>query len=131
MVMAEHDDAGSGAEPLRRALGWWEQRHLGRQAMDPLSVSIAGGVVRGRGRDIIAPFTLEGTIDGRGAVAIVKRYARGHAVHYVGMYDGEGVLSGHWHLLGGEGKWLIALRGGDEADADLLAVEAIAPAPRD
>jgi len=117
--------------PVRQAHGWWEQRHLGRQTMDPLAVTISRGVVRGHGRDIIAPFTLDGTIDQRGAVAIVKRYAAGHAVHYVGMYDGEGVLSGHWHLTGGEGRWLIAIRGADDADVDLDAIEAIEPGPRD
>ncbi|MFZ4734226.1 MAG: hypothetical protein ACOYK7_16945 [Pirellulales bacterium] len=125
------DDVGGASRPVRQAHGWWEQRHLGRQAMDALTVSITGGVVRGQGRDRIAPFTLDGTIDQRGAVAILKRYQAGHSVHYVGMYDGEGVLSGRWHLTGGEGRWLIAIRGGDEAEIDLDAIEAIEPGPRD
>ena len=98
--------------------------------MEPLTVAISGGVVRGQGRDLVAPFTLEGTIDARGAVAILKRYRNAHVVHYVGMYDGEGGLAGRWHLDGDEGRWQIVLRGDAAGAAELDGVEAIEPLPR-
>ena len=126
--MNGHESGTGGAG--RRAQGWWEQKHRGRQAMEPLSLSISAGVVRGQGRDLVAPFTLEGTIDARGAVAIVKRYRNAHVVHYVGMYDGEGGLAGRWHLDGDEGRWQIVLRGDAAGAAELDGVEAIEPLPR-
>lgn len=90
--------------------GWWEQDGYGRQPMNELRVVISNGRVQGSGDDVVGPFTFQGTIDENGEAALLKRYIGQHIVDYFGRYDGEGVLSGHWHVGGLTGVWLIRLR---------------------
>lgn len=89
--------------------GWWEQAGFGRQPMEQLTLGFANGRIWGAGVDIIAPFTFSGTID-RGAVAMIKQYHGLHSVQYLGVYDGEGLLTGEWRVPGDRGPWMIRIR---------------------
>ena len=100
------------AGPAERScgcVGWWEQVFFGRQPMENLPLSFDGRRIRGAGVDIVGPFTLEGLLDERGGVAMIKQY-RGHAVDYLGMYDGEGTMSGQWRIGADHGRWMITIR---------------------
>lgn len=90
--------------------GWWEQPEYGRQPMTGLQITFEGGNIRGMGTDIIGPFTLSGTIGGGGVVTMQKRYLKKHAVEYVGSYDGEGVMQGHWRIFEDTGRWSIVIK---------------------
>jgi hypothetical protein len=85
--------------PSGRWDGFWVQAHWGRQPMTPFTLRFADGRVTGDGRDVIGPFTFEGTYDARtGAVRMVKQYLGKHRVLYVGEPDGEGSISGTWSI---------------------------------
>ena len=91
-----------------RCEGWWEQPEFGRQTMTDLTIRFDGASLLGSGVDLLGPFTLRGSIqDDR--VAILKSYVGQHDVEYLGQYDGEGVLRGHWRIFPIEngGEWLI------------------------
>jgi hypothetical protein len=94
-----------------RCSGWWQQPGLGRQAMHELRLSFDGGELRGSGHDVVGLFTLTGTLNERGAVALVKQYLGQHAVDYLGTYDGEGLLYGEWRIGHWHDKWLIRIQG--------------------
>lgn len=38
---------------------------------------------------------------------MIKHYIDQHDVEYLGTYDGEGTMSGHWKLAGFSGRWMI------------------------
>lgn len=78
--------------------------------MTELRLKFDSGVILGTGRDIIGPFTFHGTIDNQGHVAMVKQYIGQHSVDYVGIYDGEGLLYGDWHIGGSKDRWLIRIK---------------------
>jgi hypothetical protein len=90
--------------------GWWYQAEYGRQPMDGLVLTFAGETIRGVGHDIIGPFTLSGTIKSDGAVWIYKSYIGIHGVEYVGSYDGEGTMKGHWKIGTSFDKWAIYIK---------------------
>jgi len=92
-----------------QCLGWWEQRGLGRQAMQDLVLDFLGNSLVGHGSDLVAPFTLTGNVRQDGSVEILKQYRHRHSVLYVGSYDGEGTFSGRWDIGGHQGEWLIRL----------------------
>lgn len=103
--------------------GWWEQDWYGRQPMHQLRLLFLEDQFEGSGTDIVGPFTMAGTIAADGTVRMVKQYLGQHSVEYVGTYDGEGVLSGTWHVSYLRGPWMIRL-GRAEADAEALTVGA-------
>jgi hypothetical protein len=78
--------------------GYWEQPGFGRQPMQDFELYFADGAVRGRGRDIVGPFQIEGAYDGRGVVKFVKQYIGKHRVMYDGLHDGEGTIFGNWSI---------------------------------
>ncbi len=85
--------------PSGRWDGFWMQEHWGRQPMTPFTLHFADGCVSGAGRDVVGPFTFEGTCDPRtGAVRMVKQYVGRHRVLYVGEPDGEGSIQGTWSI---------------------------------
>jgi hypothetical protein len=90
--------------------GWWEQVYFGRRPMERLTLSFDAGRVSGSGVDIVGRFTFEGRIDEAGGVALIKQYVGGHSVDYLGLYDGEGTLSGHWRIGADRGAWMITIR---------------------
>jgi hypothetical protein len=105
--------------------GWWHQPEFGRQPMLDLRLHIAGGRITGAGRDIVGRFTLAGTSDEQGRVAMIKRYIDLHTVEYEGQYDGEGLLWGLWHIGPLTDRWMIKIartnvsnRAVDDATAD-------------
>lgn len=79
--------------------------------MTELRLKFDSGYITGTGRDIIGPFTFHGTIDSQGHVAMIKQYIGQHSVDYVGIYDGEGLLYGDWHIGGSKDRWLIRIKG--------------------
>jgi hypothetical protein len=92
--------------------GWWEQRSLGRQLMDPLVLEFAAGVLRGSGRDCVGAFTLQGTYESNGSVSFVKQYVGRHAVLYQGQSTGEGAIYGRWLIAGlDSGRFALAPEG--------------------
>ena len=91
-----------------RGTGWWEQNFFGRQPMHELRLTIDSEILKGTGWDCIGPFTLQGKITG-GNAAIIKQYIGRHQAHYLGTYDGEGVLAGEWRIGDFSGPWLISL----------------------
>lgn len=97
--------------PKYECEGWWEQAEFGRQPMEPLQLSFHNGRIQGAGNDIIAPFTISGTVTAQGVVVILKQYERRHSVDYLGHYDGEGVMAGEWQIDGYcGGRWMIRIR---------------------
>lgn len=110
----------SDKQAWARCLGWWEQSWYGRQPMNNLRLSFADGRIEGLGDDMIGSFTLSGRLRPDGVVTILKQYIGQHSVDYVGSYDGEGVLSGQWHIGDLHGNWLIRIGGLDSlAEADI------------
>jgi hypothetical protein len=101
--------------------GWWEQGFFGRQPMQNLSLAFDGLRIRGSGVDIVGPFTLEGLFDERGGVAMIKQYLGRHALDYLGVYDGEGTMSGEWRLGGFSGAWMITIRRVDSGVSEGIA----------
>lgn len=89
--------------------GFWVQEHYGRQPMSAFVLTFAAGRITGRGHDVIAPFTFHGTYDDRtGSVVMVKKYLGRHTVTYRGRPDGEGSITGKWHIGElGSGPFLI------------------------
>ncbi len=92
-----------------KCIGWWQQSGFGRQPMHDLQIRFADSQIGGQGIDLIAPFTLAGSVRPDGSVEMVKRYLGRHSVLYVGQYDGEGTLYGDWDIDGYRGKWSIKL----------------------
>lgn len=90
-------------------VGWWQQRGLGRQPMLDLILDFQGPTFNGHGRDVVANFTMSGSVRQDGSVEILKRYRHRHSVLYVGHYDGEGTLNGRWDIEGHQGEWSIRL----------------------
>jgi hypothetical protein len=78
--------------------GFWQQEGYGRQPMEQFEMSFQAGVVRGRGIDIIGPFTIHGECDARGEISLIKQYIAKHAVIYRGQPDGEGSILGTWSI---------------------------------
>ena len=76
--------------------GFWQQEGYGRQPMEEFQLVFAGGEVRGRGIDVIGPFTIRGECEADGTIAFVKQYLAKHAVIYRGQSDGEGSILGTW-----------------------------------
>ena len=67
--------------------------------MDEFQLSFTNGEVRGRGIDIIGPFTFRGEYDtAGGSIGLVKQYVGKHAVIYRGEPDGEGSIFGTWSV---------------------------------
>jgi hypothetical protein len=90
--------------------GWWEQAWFGRQPMENLALAFDGRRIRGSGVDVVGRFTFDGLVDESGGVAMIKHYLGGHSVDYLGLYDGEGTLSGDWRIGPDHGRWLITIR---------------------
>ncbi|MFN4258876.1 MAG: hypothetical protein ACK4RK_06230 [Gemmataceae bacterium] len=84
--------------PSGRWRGYWEQPGWGRQAMHDLILRFADGCISGSGHDCIGLFTFEGRYDPQGGVTLRKQYLGRHQVLYVGSYDGEGTIFGHWSI---------------------------------
>jgi hypothetical protein len=104
MMMAIHGSR------LCQCEGWWEQEGLGRQPMEQLQLSFEQQRLQGTGTDVIGAFLLMGVLADNGAVAITKQYIQQHNVEYLGLYDGEGVMSGEWSIGQLRGRWMIAIR---------------------
>jgi sarcosine oxidase delta subunit len=107
--------------------GWWEQAGCGRQPMLDLMIQVAGGRITGSGDDMIGQFTFNGTLSETGHVAMIKQYIGQHKVYYVGSYDGEGTMWGHWRLAFGCGRWLITIRRGRAERAATAAIQELVP----
>ncbi|MCA9083760.1 MAG: hypothetical protein KDA81_06880 [Planctomycetaceae bacterium] len=90
-----------------RCTGWWEQTGCGRQPMKSLSLQILQTGILGSGQDMVGTFSLAGKLQPDGTVRILKQYHNRHHVLYVGMYDGEGTMSGLWEIGPDHGRWLI------------------------
>ena len=90
--------------------GWWEHAHHGRQPMVDLTLQFSGEEIFGNGRDMVGLFTLRGTLNALGEVALVKQYLGWHSVQYLGCYDGEGVLAGEWRIFLDHGRWAIKIK---------------------
>ncbi len=82
--------------------GFWQQEHYGRQAMEQFEMRFQASEVRGRGFDVIGPFTIHGTCDAHGHIGFVKQYVGKHAVVYRGQPDGEGSILGQWTIDAGD-----------------------------
>ena len=111
--------------PFLNCDGWWEQEGLGRQPMEQLRLQFTLGGIRGSGTDVIGPFTFSGTLSQDGRVTMLKQYLGQHSVDYVGVYDGEGVMSGQWRIFFWHGPWMIRIRSAPtdaEASAEQHAV---------
>ncbi len=98
--------------------GWWQQRGYGRQPMNDLFLDFRGPSILGRGRDMIARFTLAGKVRSDGSVELIKQYENRHSVLYVGVYDGEGALNGRWDIGGYQGEWSIRLLKSNQVTSD-------------
>jgi hypothetical protein len=103
--------------------GWWEQDYFGRQPMHDLTLAFEGGELHGSGFDIIGPFTFHGTISESGQVVMRKQYIGQHSVEYLGTYDGEGLLWGHWQIGPTRDRWMIKLSRGAERPTQQAEVE--------
>jgi hypothetical protein len=91
--------------------------------MNDLRVEFLGQILRGEGRDVIAPFTLSGKLRSDGVVELIKQYKDRHHVLYVGTYDGEGTFHGRWDIGGYQGEWTIRLIGSpDQHDSEIQDV---------
>jgi hypothetical protein len=90
--------------------GWWQQAGYGRQPMRDLQLEFSSGQITGSGADIIGQFTFRGTLDPAGRVQMIKQYVGLWSVDYIGTYDGEGLLFGHWRVGGLTDEWLIRLK---------------------
>jgi len=110
---------------MLRCEGWWEQVDFGRQPMLDLRIQVAEGRIVGSGSDMVGPFTFSGTLSEAGQVGMLKQYIGGHRVDYVGSYDGEGTMWGHWRIGFAYGRWLITFRRGV---ADTAAIQELVPA---
>jgi hypothetical protein len=106
--------------------GWWDQKAIGRQPMHDLYLKFDSGTIAGGGADIIGLFTLHGTIDEQGRVAMRKQYLGQHSVDYYGTYDGEGLLWGEWNILGFKDRWMIKLKSARSSAAEPLEVAIVA-----
>jgi len=73
---------------------------------------------------MIGPFTFSGTLSEAGQVVMFKQYIGRHGVDYVGSYDGEGTMWGHWRIGVAHGRWLITFRGGV---TDTAAIHELVP----
>jgi hypothetical protein len=94
--------------------------------MRDLVLRFAGGVVEGEGRDVIGAFTFSGAYDEQGRVSMIKQYIGKHSVLYVGSYDGEGTIFGHWAIGASTGPFaLTPLRG--PGVPDVLSEELVEP----
>lgn len=78
--------------------------------MTQLRLKFDSGSISGSGLDMVGLFTLHGTINQQGQVAMIKNYIGQHTVDYVGNYDGEGVMHGEWHIGKLRGRWMIRLK---------------------
>jgi len=111
--------------PGVECVGWWEQKDFGRQPMHDLFLEFESGQISGSGHDIIGPFTLCGTVNEQGRVAMLKYYIGQHTVDYVGEYDGEGMMWGEWHIGSWKDKWMIRIERAKAAAAKAGAIEEI------
>jgi hypothetical protein len=78
--------------------GWW-RRGL-QEGHEALSLTIAGGVLRGSGQDQEGTFALEGRVDADGNASLTKRYTLPLIVTpprlaYQGRWNGR-VIRGTW-----------------------------------
>ena len=117
----------NGDNSMLHCEGWWEQAEHGRQPMLDLMIQVAGGRIAGSGRDMVGSFTFTGTLSETGHVAMIKQYMGQHRVDYVGSYDGEGTMWGHWRIAFGYGRWLITIRRGRAERADTAAIQELVP----
>lgn len=123
-MKAEPDN---GNASMLRCEGWWEQIDFGRQPMLDLRIQVAERRIAGSGSDMIGPFTFTGTLSETGQVAMLKQYIGQHTVDYVGSYDGEGTMWGHWRIAFWYGRWLITFRHGRAERADTAAIQELVP----
>ena len=63
-----------------------------------LRIQVAKGRIAGSGTDMIGPFTFSGGFGEAGQVVMFKQYIGRHGVDYLGSYDGEGTMWGHWRI---------------------------------
>ncbi len=80
--------------------GFWEQRVIGRHAMEQFELHFRPeGTIEGWGVDIVGEFTFSGQANpATGQVRMVKQYIGAHQVHYLGRLDGEGCILGTWTI---------------------------------
>jgi hypothetical protein len=95
--------------------------------MEQLHLALSPPRIKGSGADIIGPFVLDGVITAGGGVTLQKTYVGKHDVTYNGEYDGEGRMWGTWKCGPDSGRWMIAIRRGDEATEDVDNVVEIGP----
>jgi hypothetical protein len=107
--------------------GWWQQVSYGRQPMRDLYLAFSAGQIDGSGHDLVGPFTLLGTLDPAGRVEMKKQYLGLWSVDYIGTYDGEGLLFGHWQIGVLTDQWLIRLKPSRAVDSADTAVQALDP----
>ncbi len=101
-----------------KCIGWWQQEGYGRQPMHQLQIEFRQSKIEGCGVDMIAPFTLSGSLRSDGAVEIVKQYTGRHTVLYAGQYDGEGTFHGTWDIDGHRGQWSIKVVAPEQPDEE-------------
>jgi hypothetical protein len=115
-----NEPSSSRCATMLRCEGWWEETGYGRQPMLDLKIGFSDGQIAGLGRDIIGSFTFSGSLSEAGQVGMVKQYIGKHRVAYIGSYDGEGTMWGHWQIGIDTGRWLIAFR---RATAETTAIQ--------
>jgi hypothetical protein len=106
--------------------GWWEEVGWGRQPMLALRLQFDARSISGSGHDIVGLFTFAGMIDEQGRVAMVKHYLGQHTVEYLGNYDGEGLMWGHWRIGPLRDKWLIRIKSTRTTDAEQTSIAELA-----
>ncbi|MCZ2343728.1 MAG: hypothetical protein LC104_18320 [Bacteroidales bacterium] len=92
--------------------GFWQQNHLGRQAMVGFHLRFDHGTIDGMGSDMVGRFLIHGEYEqSNGHVRFVKQYLNKHAVLYVGQPDGEGSILGTWTITNEYGGRVFTQQG--------------------
>lgn len=98
--------------------------------MDGLLVVVEKERITGSGIDMVGPFTFSGVVDADATVHLVKEYMGQHLVDYIGHYDGDSRLWGHWRLNQLHGSWEIRIKsngtekGQEEEETEAVLEEA-------
>ena len=111
-----NDDSNKGLDeqdprfPSGPWFGFYHQN--GIQSRQRFSLFFSNGIIRGEGKDPVAPFAVKGTYNAdSGKVSITKTYTDYH-VFYDGLADGDGI----------RGDWSIPYFGGIVCDRGVFHI---------
>jgi len=101
-LLASDEGADFAPPPAPRGGQWcgYYRQMGGEHRMAPL-LSIDRDSIRGKGTDVVGPFTIAGTISGQ-EVHFWKSY-ESHTVAYEGRFEGDTIV----------GRWILPLQGGE------------------